>query len=332
MDTHQKSPAASAHQSHSEMSRDIPVALIDAGQYRVRIHIPPNVDDLADSIRQFGLLEPIGVVADGPRYQLIYGERRLIAIKKLGWTAVPAKVLANPKNAIIITLTENIQREQLNLLEEARAYRRMLETGMTQAKLGKLIGKTQSYIAQKLRLEKLPYSVFVLVDLGYYTEGHLRQLLRLEKIVKDCGRSEPNPDIACIYEAMFEQTRLAIAEGRPNSGVINMTTHYQDKMAWHHAEVTVRELKELIDMRELYWRDPDAYDELMARREESESEDDDMTIPERHPEPCTDEQISSLADQLKNLDPSLVDKLDLPADDLRRLKEEFARRAVQEPT
>ncbi len=247
------------------MSQDIPVELIDAGRYRIRMHTPggSNVDRLAESIRQVGLLEAIGVLRDGFRYHLLYGERRLAAIKSLNLAHVHAKIFTKVDDAVVIALTENIQREQLNPLEEARTYQRLLDNGITQGHLGKIIGKTQSYISHKLRLQKLPHSCAVLVSpLGWYTEAHLRQLLRLEKIVKDAGRSDPPDRLDSIYNAMFEATRAAIAEGRPNNGVINMTTYYQDKIAWHNTKVTVLELKLRIDWQAAYWRNPDRYEDF----------------------------------------------------------------------
>lgn len=218
------------------MSQDIPLSLIDAGEYRIRIHIA-KISDLAANISQLGLLEPIGLLKNEERYQLLYGERRFLAAKSLGWPTIPAVVHTDKSTALLLTLTENLQREQLNPLEEARVYRRLLNTGMTQQALGKLIGKTQSYVSQKLRLEKLPFGAVMMLDpLGLCTEAHLRQLLRLEKIVKDAGMDKAPENLEVIYNAIFENTKWQIKEGKPNNGVIDMVTYYQDMIAWHSLE------------------------------------------------------------------------------------------------
>lgn len=226
------------------MSQDIPIDLIDVGRYRVRLHAPvgSGIEQLADSIREVGLLEPIGLLRQGQRYQLLYGERRLAAVKSLGRSSVKALVHPNAKDALLMTLTENMQRQDLNPLEEARIYQRMLDAGMTQSELGRKIGKTQSYIAQKLRLQRLPYGAIVLVELGSYTEAHLRQLLRLERIVKEAGIEADD-----IHKGMFEATRWAIEQGKPNNGVVHMVTYYQDKIAWSNYKATVYELRMVID-------------------------------------------------------------------------------------
>ncbi len=243
------------------MPQDIPVACIDVGAYRIRMNTRAS-DELAGSIRQWGLLEPIGVMPTEDRYQLLYGERRLLAVQSLGWKTIRANVhTADAKQALIITLTENIQREQLNPLEEARAYRRLLETGLTQIELAKLIDKTQPYIANKLRLEKLPHGVIALSELGWYTEAHLRQILRIENIVVENGMSAPDPRNVILIDS-FQFTRELIAEGKPTNGVIDMVTYWQDCIAWRNSHATVQQLKERIDLLDLQWRDPERYEQM----------------------------------------------------------------------
>ena len=260
------------------MSHDIVELSIDsiaAGTYRLRRFIP-DVSELADSIRASGLLEPIGVVqGKADRHELIYGERRLLACQKLGWKKIPAQVFTDPQKALVAAVTENIQRKDMNPLEEALAYRRLLNTGMTQEQLGKSIGKGQSYIAQKLRLEKLPMGAISMMMLGHFKEGHLRQLLRIEKIVKDTIGNKPDPYLKWLYDTIFE------AEGP--SGVHDMVTYYQDRIAWGWSgnHITVAKLGRVIDQLERklngedilsIWATEGLWDKSLSEEEESEVE------------------------------------------------------------
>ncbi len=226
------------------MSRDIKELSIDsiaAGTYRLRRFIPDD-SELADSIKASGLLEPIGVVqGKADHYELIYGERRLLACQKLSWKKIAAQVFTDPQEALVAAVTENIQRKDINPLEEALAYRRLLNTGMTQQELVKSIGKSQSYIAQKLRLEKLPMGAISMMMVGHFKEGHMRQLLRIEKIVKETIGNKPKPHRKWFYDIIFE------AEGP--GGVHDMVTYYQDRIAWGWVgnRITVAKLKRVID-------------------------------------------------------------------------------------
>jgi ParB/RepB/Spo0J family partition protein len=222
----------------------IPISAIEAGRYRTRMFGNPVVDDLAEDIAKHGLLQPIGVVADGEKYHIVFGDRRFTAVKKLNWTEIPAQILPDAKDAMLLAVTENLQRQDLNPVEEARAFRRVLETaGMTQVELAKAIGRSEGYVSNKLRLEKLPRGVAVLCTMSKnpYTEGHLRQLLRLEAIVpKRFGDGIPDGH-EFYYEPMF---RL----GENGNGVVDMVTYWQDKIAWSNLDSTVKELKEAIDL------------------------------------------------------------------------------------
>ena len=137
---------------------------------------------LAASIRQLGLLQPVAVRAvDASRYELIAGERRLRACALLGMTHIDALVLpATALGSALLALVENLQREDLHYLEEAQGYADVLrEEGMTQERLARQIGKSQSAVANKLRLLRLEAPVGQALrayDLG---ERHARALLRL---------------------------------------------------------------------------------------------------------------------------------------------------------
>ena len=136
---------------------------------------------LAASIKRHGVLQPIVVSRDGAdRYQLVAGHRRVLASRLAGKTAIPAVVREDVGDRLELALTENIQRSDLNALEEARAYRLLMDTyGLTQELLGERIGRSQAAIANTIRVLSAPQVLQdALVD-GKISEGHLRALLPL---------------------------------------------------------------------------------------------------------------------------------------------------------
>lgn len=142
-----------------------------------------KLQELADSIKTHGVFQPILVreVLDG--FELIAGERRLRASKMAGLTYIPAIVVEfDDKQVMEIALLENIQRENLNVIEEAKAYEKLMGTyAYTQDSLAKRLGKSRSYVTNILRLLKLPESTQNYVIERKLTMGHVRALLPLEK-------------------------------------------------------------------------------------------------------------------------------------------------------
>lgn len=142
-----------------------------------------SLSALADSIATHGLIQPIVVreIVNG-RYQIVAGERRFRASKMAGLTEIPAIIIdADEMKTSQIALIENIQRENLNPLEEAMAYRSLAEQfDMTQEEISKQIGKSRSAIANMLRLLDLPEDLLSYVASGELTAGHARALLSLD--------------------------------------------------------------------------------------------------------------------------------------------------------
>lgn len=142
-----------------------------------------SIDELARSINEVGLIQPLTVrYTDDGKYELIAGERRLRAVKKLNFTKVDCIVLSDIENedSAAMALVENLQREDLHFLEEAQCYERMLKTYcMTQDELAKKIGKSQSSIANKLRLLRMSDEVKAAMIDANISERHARALLRL---------------------------------------------------------------------------------------------------------------------------------------------------------
>lgn len=138
-----------------------------------------GIAELADSITKVGLLQPIIVRPYGEGYQIIAGERRWRAAKAAGLERVPVRMLtADDTSSLEIALIENLQREDLNSIEEARGYRRLLtDYQMTQAELADKVSKSRSAITNALRLLDLPEEVQELVYQGKLTAGHARAIL-----------------------------------------------------------------------------------------------------------------------------------------------------------
>ena len=140
--------------------------------------------ELAASIQNHGILQPLTVRRLGPRcgYELISGERRLRAAKLAGLAAVPCIVVgADEQRSAVLALVENIQRQDLDFVEQARGMQELIRRhGMTQEEVARMLGKSQSAVANKLRILKHPPEVLALLEEGKLTERHARALLRLE--------------------------------------------------------------------------------------------------------------------------------------------------------
>jgi ParB family transcriptional regulator, chromosome partitioning protein len=147
-----------------------------------RTFSPEKIQELTQSIKTYGLLQPIIVRRDGRGYQLVVGQRRLIACRNLGWKSISATVKDLSDSAMAaIALIENLQRENLNYFEESAGYARLMnEFKLTQEVLAQRLGKSQSTIANKMRLLKLPESVKEVLLAENLTERHARALLKLE--------------------------------------------------------------------------------------------------------------------------------------------------------
>jgi len=162
--------------------REIPVSDIapDLSQPR-RASDKESLEQLADSIRHVGVLQPILVMENGTRYRIIAGERRYRASRLAGLTTVPCIVRGlDETQQLEAALVENLQREDLNPIEEAQAIRNLMEQcGYTQEEAAKRLGKSRPAVANSLRLLTLPQSVMNMVVDGKLTAGHARVLAGL---------------------------------------------------------------------------------------------------------------------------------------------------------
>lgn len=175
----------------------IPLDQIKANTYQPRRNFEDSsIEDLANSIRENGLIQPVTVRETYFGYQLIAGERRFRACQLLGWEKIQCIIVdASEVESAKLALIENVQREDLSAIEEAAGYREILDlTGMTQIELAEQVGKSQSAIANKLRLLNLDEKVQEALRTGQISERHGRALLELDgkgqrkalkKILKD---------------------------------------------------------------------------------------------------------------------------------------------------
>lgn len=179
--------------------------LIDTNPNQPRKHFDEEaLNELAASIRNYGVIQPILVCPkDGGRYELIAGERRLRASKIAGLSFIPAIVKKFTESEMAeIALIENLQREDLNPIEEARAYRALMENyGFTQEELADKLGKSRPVIANSLRLLSLNPVVVEMVETGRLSAGHARCLAS----IKDMGVQATYALAACDKQLSVRQ-------------------------------------------------------------------------------------------------------------------------------
>jgi ParB family chromosome partitioning protein len=176
--------SGSAGEAEGGRPREIPVDQIDSNPFQTRSQVnQEQLAELAASIAANGVVQPVLVrpLASG-RFQLIVGERRWRASKLAGKTTVPAMLRqVSDEQAMEITIVENLQRADLNAMEQARAFERLgREFHMTQEQMAQRTGKDRATVSNFLRLLKLPTSVQNRVEAGELTFGHARALLALE--------------------------------------------------------------------------------------------------------------------------------------------------------
>lgn len=169
--------------NESEEIRQIPVDEIVPNPYQPRtVFDDDKIDELCQTIRTHGLIQPIVVRVRDNRYELIAGERRLRATKKLGMERIPAIIKEfNDTQTASIALIENLQREGLTAIEEAIAYQKLIDMhNLTQESLAQRLGRGQSTIANKLRLLHLPQTIQEALMGRKITERHARALIPLK--------------------------------------------------------------------------------------------------------------------------------------------------------
>ncbi|MEN4903514.1 ParB/RepB/Spo0J family partition protein [Luteimonas sp. TWI1416] len=259
--------APSLEATETDTLRTLPIDALTAGRYQPRKHWDPDkLTELAESIRAQGVIQPI-VVRELPdrTYEIIAGERRWRASKQAGLADVPVVVRnVEDRTVVAMALIENIQREDLNPLEEAQALQRLIdEFDLTHAQAAEAVGRSRAAVSNLLRLLELPPAIRILVESKQLEMGHARALLTLSpelasKLASEAvehgwsvrevehraqqfaagrvpggnGRSaarskaRPQADIVSLENELSETlgTRVSIANGRGNKG--RLVIHY----------------------------------------------------------------------------------------------------------
>lgn len=195
----------------------LPIAHIGANRFQPRKEFrEEDLRDLEASLRAEGLLQPITVrpAPEHTGYELIAGERRLRAAKRLGWTEIPAIVRETSDRAMItLAMVENLQRADLDPIEEADGYQRMIDDfDLTQQEVADVVGKDRSTVANALRLLALPASVKRMLQDRHITVGHARAMLPLEteRAIADMARDVVAKSLS------VRDVELKVRNSRPN--------------------------------------------------------------------------------------------------------------------
>lgn len=199
---------------------EIPTSAVRSNVHQPRRSFPETgIQELAASIREVGILQPLVVRATEEGFELIAGERRLRAAKEAGLDRVPVLIRhAHEGESMELALVENLQREDLNPLETAAAYRALMESfGLSRDQLAARLGKSRAAVTNTLRLTQLPESVRNMLSEGRLSEGHARTLLSLEdegQMLEMAGKVESQRLSVRKLEQMVRE-RLSAA-GRPH--------------------------------------------------------------------------------------------------------------------
>jgi len=192
-------PISREHAEATGALRELAVTAVRPNPFQPRTRLDEGaLAELAASIEASGLLQPVVVRARDGGYELIAGERRWRAVQRLGWPTVPAVVKdVDDQTLLTLALVENLQRDDLTPIDEARGYRRLMEEfALSQVDVARAVGRHRATVANLLRLLKLPEEVQALIQEGKLSEGHARALLALEQ-----------------SEAVVRMAKRAVADG-----------------------------------------------------------------------------------------------------------------------
>ena len=205
--------------------RDVPTSRITANPFQPRREFAPEqLAELEESIRKNGLLQPLVVrprstaTPDGADWELIAGERRWRAVRRLGWSQVPVVVREIDDRAmLVLAIVENVQRAGLSAMEEAAAYKQLIdEFGSTQAEVADSVGRERSTVANLLRLLQLPASVQRMVNEGQLSMGHARAILGQEDEREMADVARQAAEAGMSVRAVEERVRQ-LRPGTPGS-------------------------------------------------------------------------------------------------------------------
>jgi ParB family transcriptional regulator, chromosome partitioning protein len=236
-------PAAAIAQETGEVLRSLAIAEIRANPFQPRKEFrPEDLAELESSLRTNGLLQAITVrpAASGHGYELIAGERRLRAATRLGWKEIPAVIRDIDDRALLtLALVENLQRADLNPIEEGEGYQRLVtEFSLTQSEVAEIVGKDRSTVANMLRLLNLPISIRSMVRDGQLTVGHARALLAV---------SSEREMLELAHEIVAKGLTVRDVEQRARNGAPASSTRTTKRKSGERGSGLNAELKRLQD-------------------------------------------------------------------------------------
>jgi ParB family chromosome partitioning protein len=227
-------------EAHAQSLKELPVEFLQRGQYQPRKDMNPGaLDELAESIRRQGIMQPIMVrPLKRDSYEIIAGERRWRAAQLAGLAAVPVIIkMISDEDAIALALIENIQREDLNAMEEALALTRLQkEFGYTQTEVAEAVGKPRSTVANLMRLTALEPEVAVLLERGDIDMGHGRALLGLEGVSQlEVARLVVGKDLTvrqteALVSKWQTKDQRAVEDGAKNPDIQNLEQKLSEQL------------------------------------------------------------------------------------------------------
>ena len=216
---------------------ELDITFLQSNPLQPRGVITPNsLSELADSIREQGILEPLVVAKTPAGYQLIAGERRFRAAQLLGYKKVPVVVKeTTPQGMLEMSIVENVQREDLNPIERALAYKRLIdEFGLGTNEVAKRVGKSAPTVSNTIRLLTLPDAIKDALVAGVISEGHVRPLISLgdhklmlelfKRILKENSTVRQTEDLA-------RRMKGEVQKNEPRSRIDQLYVPEQDEMA-----------------------------------------------------------------------------------------------------
>ncbi len=213
-----------------------------------------SLTELVESIREQGILEPLVVAKTPAGYQLIAGERRLRAAKILGFTKIPVVVKeTTPQGMLEMSIVENVQREDLNPIERALAYRRLMdEFGLGTNEVAKRVGKSAPAVSNTVRLLTLPDAIKDALVAGVITEGHVRPLISLgdPKLMLELFKKVLHENSTVRQtEEMARKTKGEVEKREPRTSVDRLWAPELDDMAKKIKETHTADRSEIFQSR-----------------------------------------------------------------------------------
>ena len=224
--------------SNKVKTNKIPIKDIIRNKFQPRKNFDKeSLEELSSSIKKQGVIQPIIVrpdnSADG-KYEIIAGERRWLASQNAGLHEVPVVILNNIDDvkSLEFAIVENVQRQDLNAIEEAKGYQRLVdEFNYNQEKLSELIGKSRSYIANSLRLLSLPSEVLTMVEQGNLSAGHARSLINLNnslEIAKKIVEKKLSVRQSEILVRQFKDKKFKLVH-KKDSNILDLQKNLEEK-------------------------------------------------------------------------------------------------------